>query len=302
MAGPSGGIEASAQSELLLERIEHLIRGRSSTDRHMGYVWMLVPILPVLVALALVISFIGILASALSSIGNLQQPQNALRAVGAILGLYGIAIASLYIILLIGAFGFYFLVDRRNSHFKRQQELFLNLQRHLASNTKFAASDNLFQLAQASEDSIFNERDRPAGLWSIMYLFVTPIVGLILAYNLNQDLRRHEDLQSRYEDRLAKALNETAGQSVTLASSRSHKRDPILFMVLTAITGGLFWIYWFYTLLKDYNEHFLDQSHFEDQILRLLKPQPSNTACVACGGFVPEKAKFCPQCGKKQTG
>jgi hypothetical protein len=267
----------------------------------MGYIWMFVPILPVLVSLALVISFIGILVSALSSIGSLQQAQSALPAVGAILGLYGFAIVSLYLVLLIGAFAFYYLVDRRNNHFKRQQQLFLALQRYLASNTNAPPSDNLFRMAQLSEESIFEERDRPAGLWAILYLFVTPIVGLILAYNLDQDLRRHEDLQSSYQETLVKVLNETGGPQVTVASYRSHKRDPILFFVLTLITAGLFWIYWFYTLLKDYNEHFLDQSHFEDQILGLLKPQPSNRACTVCGGLVLENARFCPHCGKQMA-
>ncbi len=292
----------SAQSELLLGRIEELICRRSSTDRRMGYVWMLVPILPVLVGLALAISFIRILASAVSSVGSLQQPQSALPAARAILGLYGLAIVSLYLILLIGAFAFYYLIDRRNNHFKRQQQLFLTFQRYLASKTDAPDSENLFCLARLSEESIFEERDRPAGPWSILYLFVTPIVGLILAYNLDQDLRRHEDLQSSYQTTLINALNETSTQPTTLASPKSHKRDPILFIVLTAITAGLFWIYWFYTLLKDYNEHFLDQSRFEDQILSLLKPQPSNRECAACGGMIPENAKFCPHCGKKQMG
>ncbi len=267
----------------------------------MGYVWMLVPILPVLVGLALVISFIGILASAFSRISSLQQAQSAVPAIGAIIGLYGVAIFSLYLILLIGAFAFYYLVDRRNNHFKRQQQLFLTLQKYLASNTNAALSDSLFRLTQLCEESIFEERDRPAGLWSILYLFVTPVVGLILAYNLVQDLRRHEELQSAYQEMLVKAISETGGQPVTLASSRAHRRDPILFIVLAAITGGLFWIYWFYTLLKDYNEHFLDQSHLEDQILGLVKPHPSNRACATCGGLIPENAKFCPHCGNKQT-
>ncbi len=297
----SEGVDASAQSGILLERIEELIRRRSSTDRRMGYVWMLVPILPVLVGIALVVSFIGILASAFSRISSLQQPQGAVRAIGAIIGLYGVAIFSLYLTLLIGAFAFYYLVDRRNNHFKRQQQLFLTLQKYLASKTNSPASDNLSRLSQLSEESIFEEQDRPAGLWSILYLFVTPVVGLILAYNLVQDLRKHEELQSSYQETLVKALSETGGQTVTLTSSGAHKRDPILFIVLAAITGGLFWIYWFYTLLKDYNEHFLDQSNLEDQILGMLRPQPSNRACVTCDGAVPENAKFCPHCGNKQT-
>jgi hypothetical protein len=85
-----------------------------------------------------------------------------------------------------------------------------------------------------------------------------------------------------------------------LPSGRLHKRDPFLFLILTAITGGLFWIYWFYKLLEDYNEHFQDQALFEDQVLASLKPKIPSKQCHSCGGPVPEEAKFCPFCGKSQ--
>jgi hypothetical protein len=114
-------------------------------------------------------------------------------------------------------------------------------------------------------------------------------------------LHKHEELQSNYQTTLLSALSETGVAPLTLPPSRLHKRDPMMLIILTAITAGIFWIYWFYTLLKDYNEHFQDQAQFEDQILTLLTPQPKARNCGTCGGAVPENAKFCPHCGRQQT-
>jgi len=294
-------IKTSIQPQLLIQQIEELIRRRSSTDRRMGYIWMFVPVLPVLVGIGLAVSLIGILVSVFSRIGSLQQPESAIPAAGAILALYAFAIVSFYIILAFGAFAIYFMIERRNCHFRRQQRLFSTLQRYLSSKTEAVENENVFRLWQSSEESGLEERDRPAGLWSVLYLFVSPIVGLIVAFNLTQDLRGHEELQARYQTTLLGALSDVGIVPPTFPQCRLHKRDPILFIILTAITGGLFWIYWFYTLLKDYNQHFQDQARYEDQILALLKPQSPTRKCITCGGDVPETAKFCPHCGAQQA-
>lgn len=290
------------QPDQLVHRIKELIRRRSSTDRRMGYAWMLVPILPVLAGAGLAVASIGIILSSVSKLGNLQQPsQYALSVIGEIIALYGFTILTFFLILLIGAFAIYYLIDRRNSHFRRQQQLFLSLEKYLASRVEASSSNDFALLAHLNEDSIFAEKDRPAGLWSIFYLFVTPIVGLIIAYNLTQDLRKHEELQFPFQIALANVFKEVGLTIAPSSSNQGHKRDPILFFVLTAITGGLFWVYWFYTLLKDYNQHFLDQAQFEDKILALLEPQPALRNCSSCGGTLPETARYCPNCGKEQT-
>ncbi len=291
----------SAQAEMLTQRLEDLIRRRSSTDRRMGYVWMLVPILPIVVGIALGFSLIGIVLSAFSRVGGVQQPGNVVPIVGQIVALYGFAIISFYGTLLVGSFALYYLIDRRNGHFRRQQQLFLTLTEYLSSRGKGTGSGSIVRLAQLSEDSVFEERDKPAGVWAIMYLFVTPIVGLLVAYSLTQDLRKHDDLQSAYQATLVSGFTETGLQLPAFAEYRPHKRDPVLFIILTAVTAGLFWVYWFYILLKDYNEHFQEQARFEDQILSVLKPPQGPRVCETCGGAVPGNARFCPHCGRQES-
>lgn len=266
----------------------------------MGYVWMLIPVLPIIVGVALISSFVGVIFSTISR-GGLQQPETAVPALAQILALYALAIFSIYLILLVGAFAMYYLIERRNNHFRRQQLLFSALNSFLGQKTRGAFNSAVFRLEESSQDSTFEERDRPAGLWSVLYLFVTPIVGLIVGYALTQDLRRHEELQSSYQANLVSALKENGFEPPAATPSRAHRRDAILFVILTAITGGLFWIYWFYTLLKDYNDHFQDQTQFEDAIFTQLRPKPATKNCVNCGAQIAETSKFCPLCGKQQS-
>jgi len=293
----------ASKNDLDVQRIEELVRRRADTDRRMGYSWMVVPLLPVLAAIAIGAAVVGLIASAIPKISNISQqpnPQGIITPmVGSIVAIYGLAFILLYAVLLLTALGFYYLIDRRNRHVARQQLLFSTLQRYLT--TKISASENVSRLGQLTEDSVYEERSRPAGLWAVLFLFVTPIVGLIAAYNLTQDLRKHDDLQSSYQTTLVNAFGEAGFQPSSISPYKFHKRDPVLFIILSAITAGLFWVYWFYTLLKDFNEHFADQARFEDQILSLLKPQEVRRFCKTCGGEIPAVARYCPGCGTLQT-
>lgn len=52
--------------------------------------------------------------------------------------------------------------------------------------------------------------------------------------------------------------------------NRLERRSFALYFILTLITFGLFGIYWLYALLKDPNEHFLNQRQFEDNFVAAL--------------------------------
>jgi hypothetical protein len=301
-----GDIRVATQQDPTLNRIETLARRRSETDRRMGYGWMVIPLLPVAAVIVIGASFVGIILSLIPRIGNLSQqtPTTAQSAVepivGGILALYGLGIVIFFVVMFFGALSFYYMIDRRNLHFGRQQLLFSCIHRYLES--KAPSSEKISQLGDLAEDARFAEGTRPAGLWALLFMFVTPIVGLIASYNLTQDMRRHDELQAKYQAALAPSLVEAGFQDPNLQDYKTHNRDPVLFIILTAITGGLFWIYWYYTLLKDYNEHFMDQAKFEEQILKTLIPPPAQKTCGTCGGSIPATAKFCPSCGRQQTG
>lgn len=287
-----------------LRRIESLVRRSSETDRRMGYTWMIVPLLPPAAATAIGTLFIGILVSILPNIQSISQATTAPSTIepmmGGLVALWAFGAIMLLAIFLFSALSFYYLIDRRNRHMGRQQLLFSTLHQYLAS--KSPGSENVAQLGYLTDDSTFAEGHRPAGLWALLVLFLSPIVGLIAAYSLTQDLRTHDELQSKYQTALTASLVDAGFQTPNFSTYKSHNRDPGLFVILTAVTGGVFWVYWFYTLLKDYNEHFTDQVRFEQQILQTLIPPPIQKNCGTCGGTVPPSAKFCPNCGSQQTG
>jgi hypothetical protein len=257
---------------------------------------MLVPLLPIIVGIVLLVELIG---AVISSIPNLQQAANPITAVADILSFYVSALVAIYAALILSGFAFYFLIDRRNRHFERQRLLFAAIQEYLITIRKNGRFENIARLTELSDDSMFEEQVRPASLWAIMCIFAMPIVGLIASYGLTQDLHKHEERQLAYQQALIPAFGEAGLTQIPNASCRRHNRDPMMYLVLTAITAGLFWVYWFYTLLKDFNEHFVDQAALEDQILLAFRPM---LKCEACGSCIPQNAKFCPSCGAPQLG
>jgi hypothetical protein len=261
----------------------------------MGAAWMIVPILPILAGIVFLVSLVGLVVT---SLPNLQQPATSVPAVAGIVALYISSLAAVYFVLIIEALAFYFMIDRRNRHFKRQQLLFAAIPRYLLASKNFASHENIGRLAELSENSIFEEQSRPAGVWAILSIFAAPLIGLIVAYSLTQDLRKHEERQIAYHQTLSLVLGEVGVAYPPIASPKARARDPIAYIVLTVITAGLFWVYWFYVLLRDYNEHFTNQAALEDQLLASLKPA---TRCASCGGSIPENARFCPLCGAAQS-
>ena len=260
----------------------------------MGYVWIIVPILPTLAAIALSSAIVG---TALSSIPNLQQASSAAPMIAQTAALYTFSLMVIFAVLIANDLAIYFLLDRRNRHFKRQQSLFAAIPAYLLALKSQTSSNQIARLMEISDTSVFEEQDRPAGLWAILALLAMPIVVLVVAYDLTQDVEKHEERQAAYQQTLLLALQEAGITHQPINSMKPHHRDPIAYLVLTAITAGLFWVYWFYTLLKDYNEHFTEQAVLEDQILTLFRPMAT---CSTCGGSIPQSAMFCPLCGTGQ--
>ncbi len=270
------------------------MRRRSSTDRRMGYVWIIVPVLPMLAAIVLLSAIAGIVVS---SIPSLLQSSSAAPMIAQIAALYMLVLIVIWVVLIAYGLAFYFLLDRRNRHFKRQQALFAAIPTYLLAMNSQTSNEKTARLVEISDDSIFEEHDKPAGLWAILSLIAMPVVGLVVACNLTRDIQKHEERQAAYQQTLPLALHEAGIASLPITPSKTHRRDLIVYLILTVITAGIFWIYWFYTLLKDYNDHFADQAVLEDQILSSLRLA---VTCSTCGGAIPQNAKFCPLCGAAQ--
>jgi len=307
--------------------LEYAIRKRFESDRIMGYIWMIVPILPLLLAILGAAIFIGLILTAIAT-GITTPAPTGLIPIGFMEGILILAWIGLilvgFIVSIFGAIALYYMISRRNDHFRRQRMLTSILLPYLETKLKEKgrSSNSISALALLNRDSEYEETEKSPAVWAILYLFVTPIVGLYVFHFLTHDLYKHFKRQVDLGRSLEALLKDLDIQFVSPTQYEVKRRETILYIILTVVTVGLFWIYWFYLQLKEYNEHFKSQWKLEDQLMNTLRTQmeglPLETRaptlpmaplpslflslkyCQYCGKAIPLDAKFCDLCGKQQ--
>jgi len=310
-----------------LPELEYAVAKKFESDRMMGYIWMIVPILPLLLAIlgaALLLGFIlTVIAAGIS--GPTPTPPFPTDSMAAILilGWIGLILVG-FIISILGAVALYYMISRRNNHFRRQRMFTSILLPYLEAKLKERgkASNAMSALALLNRNSEYEETERSAAVWAVLCIFVSPLVGLYVFHFLTNDLYKHFKRQIDLSRNLEALLKDLEVQFVSPAQYEIKRRETILYIILTIITVGLFWIYWFYLQLKEYNQHFKSQWELEDQLMNTVRTQmeglppetqapPLPTAlptpppfglkyCQYCGKAISLDAKFCELCGKQQ--
>jgi len=307
--------------------LEYAIRKRFESDRIMGYIWMIVPILPLLLAILGAAIFIGLILTAIAT-GITTPTPTGFAPISFMEGILISAWIGLilvgFIVSIFGAIALYYMISRRNDHFRRQRMLTSILLPYLETKLKEKGrtSHAISTLALLNRDSEYEETERSPAVWAVLYLFVSPIVGLYVFHFLTQDLYKHFKRQVDLTRNVEALLKDLDFQFASPAQYEIKRRETILYIILTVVTVGLFWIYWFYLQLKEYNEHFKSQWRLEDQLMNTLRTQmeglPPETRtptlpmaplpslslglkyCQYCGKAIPLDAKFCDLCGKQQ--
>jgi hypothetical protein len=136
---------------------------------------------------------------------------------------------------------FYFSVDRRNRHFKRQEEF----------ERKVAAFFNKEWRPNAGHE-------RNAKLWAASIILVVPVFAI--AYFLTKDLLEHEKRQREFLAIFYPEWNNIP-QNISIRNCA----------LITAATLGFGVIYWLYKVVNVYNNHFKEQRHIEHEMLRLME-------------------------------
>jgi len=310
-----------------LPELEYAVGKRFESDRMMGYIWMIVPILPLLLAILGATLLLGFILRTIATGISEPTPTAPFPAdfmvATLILGWIGLILVG-FIISIFGAVALYYMISRRNNHFRRQRMFTSILLPYLEAKLKERgkSSNAISALALLNRDSDYEETERSAAVWAVLYIFVSPIVGLYIFHFLTNDLYKHFKRQIDLSRNLEALLKDLEVQFVSPAQYEIKRRETILYIILTIITGGLFWIYWFYMQLKEYNEHFKSQWELEDQLMNTVRTQmeglppethapPLPTApptppplglkyCQYCGKAILLDAKFCELCGKQQ--
>jgi len=307
--------------------IEYAIGKRFESDRIMGYIWMIVPILPLLLTILGTALFLGFILTVIAT-GISTPAPTAAFPIGFMEMIFILGWISLlavgFIVSVFGAVALYYMISRRNNHFRRQRMFTSILLPYLETKLKEKgkSSNAISALALLNRDSEYEETEKSPAVWAVLYLFVSPIVGLYVFHFLTHDLYKHFKRQVDLNRNLEALLKDLGVQFVSPAQYEMKRRETILYIILTIITVGLFWIYWFYLQLKEYNEHFKSQWELEDQLMNALRTQmeglPLETHaptlptappaplplglkyCQYCGKAILLDAKFCDLCGKQQ--
>ena len=110
-------------------------------------------------------------------------------------------------------------------------------------------------------------RTRNVAGWVV--LSVLPVINAFakpyIFHFLTRDYYRHE----RYEELILKCLS-SKFPKLQLVNFEYPDRDTVMYFLLSAITLGIFWIYWMYTLFSDPNRHFKEHRVFEELLLEEL--------------------------------
>jgi uncharacterized protein DUF4234 len=292
-----------------LENLRRDLRTRLENDRQMSTGWIAFPLLlitSIIVFLIIILAEIfGYIYSAAP--GTTLSYADLLRTIAPTVLAYSIISFVLNIVI---AYMIYKLVQRRNTHFARQNLLYEDLMSTAEEwvtkkGVQMNASIGLNNLDRIAKEARVYEPEKSATLWVILTLAGTslpaatlsagstgagllPLLAVLYVYYfLMKDFYKHE----RREDQFLRDLLGTfaiSGLSVSLPYRNPPlpERSFALYIVLSIVTVGFFWVYWVYVLLNDPNNHFQQQMLIEDTIMAQLSapmmgptPVPSTPTC-----------------------
>ena len=113
------------------------------------------------------------------------------------------------------------------------------------------------------------EKDRSAGLYALLSIMIPPL-SLYIMYFLTKEFITHDSKERTFFQTFSVAADKL-GMTVQFPSWKElPSRSAGLYLLLTIVLGGLFAIYWLWTLIKDPNLHFDAHTIFEDLLLSNL--------------------------------
>lgn len=259
-----------------IENVRKDVRMRVETDSMMSTAWILVYLLPIVLAIVWVSIFIVTMISFIATVYPTPPPGQPISTTQfeslsrLIVFVYLIAIITFVVNLII----IYKLVKRRDTHFKRQKFLFEDV---VAAIKAIATKRNVdVEVGLASGERTVREvkaeeTERGAVLWAILSAFVFPAIWYVW-YFLMKDFYKHERREDGFWEDMTRILDKSGIKfSVSRRLEPLPERNFVLYLILMIITSGLFGIYWLYILLKDPNQHFMYHRQIEDQLLSTLE-------------------------------
>lgn len=240
----------------------------------MSIAWILVYLLPTILAIAFVSFFIVAMISYVAVTPTLPPPGEP----GTQFTLLFISILFLYLLAIIGFIAslilIYKLVRRRNTHFKRQNFLYedtVAAVKAVAAKKGVDVEVGLASCERTVREAKAEETEKGAMLWAILSAVLFPALWYVW-YFLMKDFYTHERREDGFWEDISRIMDKCGTRfSVPRRTEAMPERSFALYLILAIITLGWFGIYWLYVLLKDPNQHFRYHIQVEDQLLSALE-------------------------------
>jgi hypothetical protein len=248
-----------------INKIKEAIERRELTDLRLSSAWIAIVILVPL-----------LMFSALLLVCSLTFSQKEeLLAITATINLTGFEVIVAFLVMLsacsLVAVLYYKLILRMNLHFRRSSllregvvELIVGL-----SKLKNAPSYELAHIKALHSELKYKEVYRAPGLHALLSVIV-PFYWLYVSYFLTSQWQDHEFLEREFFKETVSTLRTLGAYVPTIYWEEMPRRSPGLYITLTILLGGLFSIYWLWTLIKDPEKHFISHKRLEEALLGLL--------------------------------
>jgi len=256
-----------------IENVRKDVRMRVEADSMMSSAWILVYLIPIIVAVVWVSLFIVVLISTIATFPTTPPPTGEPITLPQFAPIFA-SIAFLYLFAIIGFIAsiilIYKLVRRRNTHFKRQNFLFEDIVaavKMIGAKKGVDVEVGLASTERTVREAKAEETEKSAALWAILSAFVF-LADWYVRYFLMKDFYKHERREDGFLEDISRIMDKCGIKfSVPRRTETLPERSFVLYLILTIITLGLFGIYWLYVLLKDPNQHFSYHIQVEDQLL-----------------------------------
>ncbi len=247
------------------------IRMRDESDPKMSNAWLLVYLIPIFAAITAMLTVFYIVFTTITTPWIMPEETVALPLLAGLTILLALLAIIGFIVSIILR---YKLVNRRNTHFKRQIFLFDDITaavKAIAAKKGVDVEVGLASCERTVREAKAEETEKSAVLWAILSAFIF-LAEWYINYFLMKDFYKHERREDGFWEDLGKTLDKSGITfSVPRRTEATPNRSFVLYLIVTIITLGLFGIYWLYVLLNDPNEHFKYHMQIEDQLLSTLE-------------------------------
>lgn len=170
----------------------------------------------------------------------------------------------------------YKLVQRRDDHFRRDWQFREGAIEYLGAKSigmKLDLNVERWSMNSVHQDANIDERERSPLMWGLLVglLSFIPFIGYILVlyvlHFVTKEQRIHEERQLAFNNQFQTGLMKTGVQTVPMNWMPMPRRSTALYMVLSVITIGFFFPYWWYVAITDMNSHIHNQWRFENQLM-----------------------------------